>query len=132
MSTPEGKVKSRVDAILAKYTNVLINPTTKGYGKSGAADKITCISGQFIAIETKSNQAVGIKKYPTKLQYRFLANVLRIGGNIAVVNETNIDQFEEWINAIINDAGFGGQPKPLMFQGCQHPYEAEQAKEVMF
>ena len=128
MSTPEGKVKSKVDAILAKYTNVLINPTTKGYGKSGAADKITCIEGIFIAIETKSNQAVGIKKYPTKLQQRFLANVLRNGGAVAVVNEDNVIYLEDWINELT-------QPhsrRELLFDGCPHPYEAEQAKEVTF
>lgn len=130
MSTPEGKVKVKIDAILAKYTNVIINPITKGYGKSGASDKITCIRGQFIAIEVKSNQAVGIKKYPTKLQYRFLASTLRNGGNVAIINEDNIDQLEGWISNIIDAAQFGGQPVPLMFDGCQHPYEAEQAKEV--
>lgn len=123
MSTPEGKVKSRVDAILAKYTNVLINPTTKGYGKSGAADKIICMNGQFIAIEVKSTQAVGIKKYPTKLQYRFLANVIRNRGRVAIINETNVDQLEHWL--------FHSN-EPLMFEGCQHPCVAEQAKEVTF
>lgn len=123
MSTPEGKVKSKVDAILAKYTNVLINPTTKGYGKSGAADKIACMNGQFIAIEVKSTQAVGIKKYPTKLQYRFLANVIRNRGRVAIINETNVDQLEHWLLH---------SNEPLMFEGCQHPYKAEQAKEVTF
>lgn len=130
MSTPEGKVKSRVDAILAKYTNVLINPTTKGYGKSGAADKITCIAGFFVAIETKSNQASGIKKYPTKLQQRFLANVLRNNGYIAVVNEDNIDRFEDWIQNISHPQTI--RYREFLFEGCPHPYEAEQAKEVTF
>ena len=128
MSTPEGKVKSRVDAIIAKYTNVLINPTTKGYGKSGAADKITCYEGVFVAIETKSNQASGIKKYPTKLQQRFLANVLRNGGAIAVVNEDNIDVFEEWFKLL----EWSDTSREFLFDGCPHPFEAEQAKEVTF
>ena len=129
-STPESKVKARVDAILTKYTDVIINPMTKGYGKSGVADKIICMAGQFIAIETKSNQASGTKKYPTKLQQRFLAKVLRNGGNVAVVNEDNIDELSFWLREVARQAIHGGQPAPLLFDGCPDPFDAEQAREV--
>lgn len=126
--TPEGKVKQRVDAILSKYTNVIINPVTKGYGKSGAADKIVCVNGLFIAIETKSTAATGIKKYPTKLQYRFLASVLRSGGCVAVINETNVDYLDTWLSDL-TDPNHNVR-KFLMFDGCVHPYKASEASKV--
>ena len=124
-TTPEGKVKARVDAILSRHTNVIVNPMTMGFGKSGVVDKLTCISGMFIAIETKTVQATGAKRYPTKLQYRFMANVLREGGYVAVINESNVDELERWISHLEpmpNDFN-----KPLMFDGCQHPFDGEKA-----
>lgn len=128
MSTPEGKVKARVDAILSKFTNVIVNPMTKGYGKSGAADKLTCIGGLFVAIETKSVHATGQKKYPTKLQQRFLANVMRSGGCVAVINETNVHYLETWLGDL-TDPNCNVR-KFILFEGCPHPYSAEQAQEV--
>lgn len=126
--TPEGKVKQRVDAILSKHTNVIINPVTKGYGKSGAADKIVCVKGMFLAIETKSTAATGAKKFPTKLQYRFLANVLRCGGYVAVINEDNLDHLDIWLSELIKSNGNVGHL--IMFDGCDHPYSASEASKV--
>lgn len=116
--TAESKVKAKIDAILAKYTSVIVNPLTMGYGKSGASDKITCINGMFIAIEAKSIEAKGVKRYPTKLQYRFLQHVLEAGGCIAVVNETNYADLDALIKRVLSG---DYSDKLVLFQGCEHP-----------
>lgn len=124
--THEGNVKSRVDAIVTRYSDVIVNPMTMGYGKSGVSDKLICIYGQFVAIETKTQFAKSDKKFPTKLQQRFLANVLRNGGAIAVVNETNIDQLDYWLRMLQH----GDTTREFLFEGCPHPYNGEIAQSV--
>lgn len=127
-TTPEGLVKAKVDAIIAKHSNIIINPTTKGYGKSGASDKITCIKGVFVAIEVKSEQAKGYKRFPTKLQFRFLSNVLQNYGAVAVINESNVDELDEWL-AEVTDRGSNAR-KFLVFKGCPHPTKGAEVTEV--
>lgn len=114
--TPEAMVKKKVDAIISKYSNVIVNAMTKGYGKSGVSDKLICINGRFIAIETKTIQATGVKKYPTKLQFRFLLNVVRSGGYTAVINETNTDALDKMLHEI----AVKGECKDryIAFDGC--------------
>lgn len=99
--TPEGKVKEKVDEILENVYAYIITPTTGGFGKSGHADRIACIPnaaghvGSFVGIEVKAG-----KKKPTALQSRRLQEILKAGGFAAVVNETNIDEFAQWVDDI--------------------------------
>lgn len=92
MMTPEGKVKSRVDKTLKKLGCYYFTPTTGGYGRSGVSDRIVCYRGLFISIEIK---AKGGKVTP--LQARELVSVQKAGGLSMVIDESNVDQLEEYI-----------------------------------
>ena len=55
MSTPEGKVKAKVKAIIAKFGDKIYSwwPVPSGYGES-SLDCILCVNGHFVSIETKA------------------------------------------------------------------------------
>lgn len=99
--TPEGKVKEEVDAILSRVKAYNTTPTTGGFGKSGTADRIACIPdarggvGYFLSVEVKAG-----KNKPTALQRLRLQETIAAGGYAAVVNETNLDAFSDWVEAI--------------------------------
>ncbi len=126
--TPESKVKAKVDAIVQKYSDVIVNPLTKGYGKSGVSDKLLCINGCFVALETKTVEAKGAKKIPTKLQFRFLVNVLDAHGYVAVVNETNYTALEKLLSELHSKGT--SSTKSIVFDGCPEPRQGAIVREV--
>jgi Holliday junction resolvase len=93
-TTPEGKVKAKVRALLKKHNVYHFMPATGGYGRSGVPDIIGCYNGCFFAIECKA----GSNK-PTALQLRELDNIAKAGGDIFIINETNVDQIEAFLIA---------------------------------
>lgn len=93
-TTPEGKVKAKVRALLKKHGVYHFMPATGGYGRSGVPDIIGCYNGCFFAIECKAG---GNK--PTALQLRELDNISKAGGDIFIINETNVDQLESFLIA---------------------------------
>ena len=82
---PEVKVKEKVDAILEQHGAYIVNPVTGGYGDSGHGDKIVCLYGRFVAIETKAGN-----NKPTALQSQRLRAAYAAGGIACVINETNL------------------------------------------
>jgi hypothetical protein len=54
MTTPEGRIKARVKAILKSHDIWYFMPSANGYGKVGVPDIICCWDGRFFAIETKA------------------------------------------------------------------------------
>lgn len=54
--TPEGRVKSRVKALLKKYNVYYFMPVQTGMG-SRTLDFLCCVGGNFFAIETKKEGA---------------------------------------------------------------------------
>jgi Holliday junction resolvase len=93
--TPEAKVKANVKKILTKYGVYYINPSTGGYGSSGAPDIVACYKGVFIGIECKANGNL-----PTALQNKNLDDIKQCGGIAMVVNETNIGTVENTLKLI--------------------------------
>lgn len=82
MATPEGKIKAKVKARLQREfgdSHWRFMPVQTGFG-SVALDLLICISGHFIAIETK---AVG--KALTPLQESTAASIRAAGGLVFVV-----------------------------------------------
>ena len=77
-TTPEGKVKRKVKAVLKKHDAYQFWPVQTGYGVS-TVDCLACVHGKFIAIETK---APG--KSPTYRQQTTLDTV-EIAKGIAMV-----------------------------------------------
>jgi Holliday junction resolvase len=93
-TTPEGKVKAKVRALLKKHNVYHFMPATGGYGRSGVPDIIGCYNGCFFAIECKAGN-----NKPTALQLRELDNIAKAGGDIFIINETNVDQIEAFLIA---------------------------------
>lgn len=94
MSTPEAKVKKRVQAILSQYKPIYTYwPVPSGFGAS-SLDCIVCYLGFFIAIETK---APG--KAPTPRQ-EFCIDAMRLAlGTVFVVsNEETLALLEQHLN----------------------------------
>jgi len=93
MATPEKKIKEKVKRILKKIDAYFCMPATGGYGASGVPDILVCYKGRFIGIETKANG-----NRPTALQHKHLQDIKTSGGLSLVIDETNIDMLELYIN----------------------------------
>lgn len=93
-NTPEKKVKEKVVKILKQRNVYYFFPATHGYGRSGVPDIICCHNGRFIAIECKA----GSNK-PTVLQEKEMQGIRDSGGIAIVINEENIDDVSEVLDA---------------------------------
>jgi Holliday junction resolvase len=94
-ATPEKKVKDAVTKILKEYNAYYFYPATGGFGRSGVPDIVACFNGYFIGIECKAGNNT-----TTALQDRELAKIEFSGGIPMVVNETNIKDVREVLDAL--------------------------------
>jgi Holliday junction resolvase len=94
-ATPEKKVKDAVTKILKEYNAYYFYPATGGFGRSGVPDIVACFRGHFIGIECKAGNNT-----TTALQDRELERIKSAGGRALVVNETNITDVREALDAI--------------------------------
>jgi len=90
--TPEAKVKEKIKKILKAHAVWYAMPHGAGYGNAGIPDFLCCHKGKFLAIEAKAGKGV-----LTALQRKELETIKRTGGDAWLVNEDNIDIFEEHI-----------------------------------
>ena len=91
--TPEAKVKAHVVKLLKAHGIYYFFPATHGYGRSGVPDIVACFNSQFLAIECKAG-----KGKTTALQEKELKKIRVAGGLTFVVNETNSDILENYLN----------------------------------
>jgi Holliday junction resolvase len=91
--TPERKVKNKVVALLKEHGVYYFFPATYGMGRSGVPDVVCCYKGVFVGIECKAKN-----NKPTELQQRELAAIKQAGGVAFVINETNINELETYLN----------------------------------
>lgn len=91
--TPERKVKNKVVALLKEHGVYYFFPATYGMGRSGVPDVVCCYKGVFVGIECKAKN-----NKPTELQQRELAAIKQAGGVAFVINETNINELERYLN----------------------------------
>lgn len=110
-TTPEGKVKEKIDEVLENYGAYWVNPATWGMGVSGASDKIACAFGHFIAIEAKAG-----KNGPTELQRAALRAVVEAGGSACVINEETLPDLSVMLNRLQDNALYGMRPAPTVIQ----------------
>lgn len=96
-ATPEKKVKNEVTKILKSVNAYYFYPVTGGFGSSGVPDIVACFNGRFIGIECKAG-----KNEPTALQIKNLKAIEFNGGISLVVNENNIDDVREVLDALID------------------------------
>ncbi len=94
MSTPEGKVKRKVSALLKQYDCLFYTmPVPSGFGES-TLDYIGCHYGRFFAIETK---AAG--KKPTPRQDGIIEQIRAAGGKAFVVaGDEGFDELKRWLD----------------------------------
>ena len=102
-TTPEGRVKAKVKALLKKYNVYHFMPATGGYGRSGIPDIICCVlgsppkcHGHFVAIECKAKGG-----RLTALQQRELEHIKSNGGVAVVVDEDGFDYLEGLITGLM-------------------------------
>ena len=79
-STPEGKVKEKVKAILKRRGVWYCMPRGQTYGRAGIPDFLCCHKGRFIAIETKAGRGKA-----TPLQLRELRDIFQNHQGIALI-----------------------------------------------
>jgi hypothetical protein len=105
-TTPEGKVKNAVRALLKQEGIWFYQPVQNGMGVVGIPDFICCHHGRFLAIETK---APGKRNNLTPNQRRVLDQIAKHGGDSIVVD--NIDDLKSTllVRKIINV--LEGKPK---------------------
>ena len=92
--TPEAKAKRVVPKHLKSIGAYYFFPATGGYGKSGVPDIVGCFDSKFFAIECKAG-----KNKPTPLQWKNLIEITDSGGIALVVNEGNMNDIIELIDA---------------------------------
>jgi hypothetical protein len=96
-TTPEGKVKAKVKAILNKHDIYYFMPATGGYGRSGVPDFICCVSGKFLAVECKAGN-----NKTTALQDREIGRIRQQGGAALVIDEHLLDYLEGFLTGLNN------------------------------
>ena len=95
MATPEAKVKAKVKVALVELGFYYFMPPANGFGRAGIPDIVGCkTDGRFFGIECKAG-----KGKTTALQVRELVRIQQAGGIALVINEDNIDQLKELLNA---------------------------------
>lgn len=114
-TTPEGKVKAKIDAILKPYktSGRLWYTKTAGsmFGKNGVPDYVCSLlvprSTDYMIYEPKNpNETVFFtieakagKGKPSDLQDACMREIERAGGICLVINEKNLDVLEAWLYA---------------------------------
>jgi hypothetical protein len=106
-STPEGKVKAKIDAILKPYkaSGRLWYTKTAGsmFGTNGVPDYVCNLRDEsafidpgsyFFTIESKAG-----KGKPSDLQTAQMEAIEKSGGICLVINEKNLDVLEAWLRA---------------------------------
>lgn len=93
-TTPEGKVKAKIKAVLKKHNVYYFMPMGFQFGRSGIPDFVCCHKGQFLAIEAK---APGGKV--SALQRVEIDNINRHGGNAFIVaSDESIGLLDEMLS----------------------------------
>lgn len=106
-TTPEGKVKAKIDAILKPYktSGRLWYTKTAGsmFGKNGVPDYVCNLRDESAIIDPGSYfftiEAKAGKGEPSDLQIAQMKDIERSGGTALVINEKNLDVLEAWLRA---------------------------------
>lgn len=95
-TTPEGKIKSKLDKMLKSEKVWFYSPQAGPFGRAGVPDRVAILEGQFIGIECKADRA----KKPTALQLKCMKEIEMAGGKCFVVyDDETINEVREYIHA---------------------------------
>lgn len=98
MTTPEGKVKQRINQAIDNYDGSVYRymPVPAGYGKP-SLDYIGCANGWFFAIEAKSNGKVA-----TTRQEGTIEDMERAGARVFRINDdASLAVFAAWLAEVM-------------------------------
>jgi hypothetical protein len=99
MSTPEGRIKRRLDEKLhaLPITVWTHSPLAGPFGRAGVPDRLVCVSGHLVAIECKADAS----KRPTRLQVATMNRMKSAGATVFIVcDDATIDTAIEYIRHI--------------------------------
>lgn len=95
-TTPEGKIKSKLDKMLKSEKVWFYSPQAGPFGRAGVPDRVAILEGQFIGIECKADRT----KKPTALQLKCMKEIEMAGGKCFVVyDDETINEVREYIHA---------------------------------
>ena len=101
MTTPEGKIKKKIDKMLKARDLWFFKPQAGPFGRSGVPDYIICVAGNFLAIEAKS----GPTRKPTALQAQCMKKIEAAGGKCFVVSDAaTLGAVEDIIGEALSNA----------------------------
>jgi len=94
-STPEAKMKKKVDEVLREFGIWYFAPQSGIYGRSGIPDRIACVYGTMVGIEVK---APGAKRGVTALQEKTMEDMMAAGAVCFVVyDEESLTGLRTWL-----------------------------------
>jgi hypothetical protein len=101
-TTPEGRVKRKVDTYLGELNYLLteaginlytIKYVPTGYGSNNQLDYTLCVAGHFVVIETK---APG--EWLTPLQIMSCVNAFKAGATVFIISgDEGLGAFKNWV-----------------------------------
>ncbi len=93
-TTPEGKIKSRLDKVFKKHKIWYFSPQSGPFGRSGIPDRLAIVKGRIVGVEAKADRT----KKPTALQDKCMREIEAAGGKCFLVfdNDT-IKEVEDYI-----------------------------------
>ena len=93
--TPEGKVKDKAKELYKKHGAKYDRSVMTGMGQNGRPDDLVCRSpdGHFGGVEYKRDNVFVV----SALQRVWLQGCERTGGSSLVINLTNLDLLEKWL-----------------------------------
>ena len=95
-TTPEGKIKNKLDKMLKSEKVWFYSPQAGPFGRAGVPDRVAILEGQFIGIECKADRT----KKPTALQLKCMKEIEMAGGKCFVVyDDETINKVREYIHA---------------------------------
>ena len=98
MTTPEGKVKTKVKQILEKYKIYYFMPVKHQlYGKAGIGDFICCVNSRFLAIKTKKPDGE-----QTELQEEDMKDVRKSKGLKLIIKMEDLSYLETTIIRLLS------------------------------
>lgn len=75
-TTPEGRIKRKLDKMLKAEGVWYYSPQAGPFGVAGIPDRVAIVRGQFVGIECKADKT----KKPTALQTKCMADIEAAGG----------------------------------------------------
>ena len=95
-TTPEGRIKNKLDKMLKSEKVWFYSPQAGPFGRAGVPDRVAILEGQFIGIECKADRT----KKPTALQLKCMKEIEMAGGKCFVVyDDETINKVRDYIHA---------------------------------